>query len=65
MVVKLIETRYRVVICVAKLIIGFFIFSQKPLTLINCMLRFIRSIRAKTVNFEVEVKNNDAQQDVV
>ena len=66
-VVKLIEARYRVVIGVAKLMLIFiiFVFGQKSLTFIHSLLRIISSIGAKTIDFEVEVQNYDAQQDVV
>ena len=66
-VVKLIEARYRVVMGVAKLLLIFiiFVFGQKSLTLIHSLLRIISSIRTKTIDFEVEVKNDDAQQNVI
>ena len=66
-VVKLIEACYRVVMGVAKLLLIFiiFVFGQKSLTFIHSLLRIISSIGAKTIDFEVEVKNDDAQQNVV
>ena len=66
-VVKLIEACYRVVMGVTKLLLIFiiFVFGQKSLTFIHSLLRIISSIGAKTIYFEVEVKNDDAQQDVV